>query len=54
MDRLYLAICNEILSRMSEIAEYLSHIRKSLEIVYVQIFICIMCILRSTMPQEIL
>lgn len=29
----YLAICNEILSRMSEIAEYLSHIRKSLEIV---------------------
>jgi len=29
----YLAICNDILSRMSEIAEYLSHIRKSLEIV---------------------
>jgi uncharacterized protein YutE (UPF0331/DUF86 family) len=29
----YLAICNDILSRMSEIAEYLSHIRKSLEII---------------------
>lgn len=29
----YLAICNEVLIRMSEIVEYLSHIRKSLEIV---------------------
>jgi uncharacterized protein YutE (UPF0331/DUF86 family) len=29
----YLAICNDVLGRMSEVTEYLSRIRKSLEIV---------------------